>query len=300
MGLEIRKISAKVWKHINDVDGEFILSKFYVKEEFSKFLIVEVYGSKRRAYPINKIEVYNVGGAAETFTTFTALFTRLEALGYPAFYQDGDAPQIPLSNLTDVEIDGLTDGQILKYNALSGKWENADESGGGGTSNLIHYKIHWYNRTQTTGAGAVEFVDGFLAIPANTLQADDKIIVRTQFGDMGDSITTFTSEHVFSDQVRPIYNNNGRIGSSSNNRRTGGFSREIRVVSEGETRQFNQGSTYWTDFYFSGYNSTYNTQNSIFLQNLFTEDTYYNLYVNCPATRDYNVIFTEIYVYRNS
>lgn len=35
-----------------------------------------------------------------------------------------------LAGLTDVDLSSLTNGQILKYNSTSQKWENADESGG--------------------------------------------------------------------------------------------------------------------------------------------------------------------------
>lgn len=36
-----------------------------------------------------------------------------------------------VSDLTDVDLSNLANGQILKYNATSQKWENANESGGG-------------------------------------------------------------------------------------------------------------------------------------------------------------------------
>lgn len=35
-----------------------------------------------------------------------------------------------VSDLTDVDLNDLADGQVLKWNATSQKWENADESGG--------------------------------------------------------------------------------------------------------------------------------------------------------------------------
>lgn len=88
--LQIRKLSNKTWKHVDSIDGAFILTKFYAKEEFNEFLIVESYGAKRRKYLINEIEVYDIGGTAETFANFEDLFLRLEALKYTGFYQDGD------------------------------------------------------------------------------------------------------------------------------------------------------------------------------------------------------------------
>lgn len=41
-----------------------------------------------------------------------------------------------VSALTDVDLESLSDGQILKYNGTSQKWENANESGGGGSSEV--------------------------------------------------------------------------------------------------------------------------------------------------------------------
>ena len=41
-----------------------------------------------------------------------------------------------LVNLTDVALSSPTNGQVLKYNSSTQKWENANESGGGGSSSL--------------------------------------------------------------------------------------------------------------------------------------------------------------------
>lgn len=89
--LKIIKLSTKTWKHNSNVDGDFILTKFYAKQEDNEFLLVETYGAKRRKYLISEIEVYDIGGTAETFSNFTDLFLRLEALKYPAFYVDGES-----------------------------------------------------------------------------------------------------------------------------------------------------------------------------------------------------------------
>jgi len=95
--LKIIKLSTKTWKHNSDVDGDFILTKFYAKQEDNEFLLVETYGSKRRKYLISEIEVYDIGGTAETFSNFTDLFLRLEELKYPAFYVDGEFTFNPAS-----------------------------------------------------------------------------------------------------------------------------------------------------------------------------------------------------------
>ena len=39
-----------------------------------------------------------------------------------------------LAGLTDVDLSNPTNGQVLKYNATTQKWENANESGGGGSA----------------------------------------------------------------------------------------------------------------------------------------------------------------------
>lgn len=41
---------------------------------------------------------------------------------------------INLTDLNDISLSNLTNGQILKYNSTSQKWENANESGGGGST----------------------------------------------------------------------------------------------------------------------------------------------------------------------
>jgi len=90
--LKIIKISEGVWKHWSDKDGFFALTRLYAKMESDKFLIVEYYGAKRYKYVISEIEVYDIGGSAETFANFDDLQIRLKALnyiGYDANYSGG-------------------------------------------------------------------------------------------------------------------------------------------------------------------------------------------------------------------
>jgi len=128
--LKIIKLSTKTWKHNSDVDGDFILTKFYAKQEDNDFLLVESYGAKRRKYKINEIEVYDIGGSAETFADFDALFLRLEVLKYPAFYIDGEILTEFLSNdistytpattpLVGTELALIDDGTGFKKVAVS-------------------------------------------------------------------------------------------------------------------------------------------------------------------------------------
>lgn len=53
-----------------------------------------------------------------------------------------------LSALTDTAVSSPSNGQVLKYNSTSGKWENANESGGGGTSEYFVVEI---DDNQVTG-----------------------------------------------------------------------------------------------------------------------------------------------------
>ena len=57
----------------------------------------------------------------------------------------------PIGSLTDVDITSVSNGQILKYNSTSEKWENANESGGGGGG------IDYSTTEQDTG---IDWIDG--------------------------------------------------------------------------------------------------------------------------------------------
>lgn len=125
---KIIKISDKNWKFYNAIDGFFRITKFYAKEEFSKFLLVEVYGAKRRKYAINEIEVYDIGGTAETFSNFDDLFERLAFLKFPAFYVDGEFTFNPasydLSEFANAETDKFIKESEVLSNDIS-KYANA-------------------------------------------------------------------------------------------------------------------------------------------------------------------------------
>lgn len=88
--LQIKKKSLRTWEHIDSQLGMFILSKFEFSTGTETFQVVEANGAKRRIYNISDIEVFDIGGAAETFGTVTQLSLRLEELKYPGFYRDGD------------------------------------------------------------------------------------------------------------------------------------------------------------------------------------------------------------------
>lgn len=90
MGLEIRKITDRVWKHVPSDGNEFIFSKLYCKCVGEKFRVVEYGGSILKEYDVTYVSIYDIGGSEETFETANELMQRLEALGYIGFFYDGE------------------------------------------------------------------------------------------------------------------------------------------------------------------------------------------------------------------
>ena len=90
--IEIRKKTSKVWQHVTNDFGTYIVSKMYCKTDGNTFKITEHGGAKRGEYDITEVTIYDdsVGGGAETFATPLLLMKRLEALSYVGFYYDGD------------------------------------------------------------------------------------------------------------------------------------------------------------------------------------------------------------------
>jgi len=61
-----------------------------------------------------------------------------------------------ISDLTDVDLDNLSDGQVLKWNATTQKWENANESGGGGAG---YTETTLFTGTYRTTSGEITLND---------------------------------------------------------------------------------------------------------------------------------------------
>lgn len=131
--LIIRKHSAKVWEHIpSDQPTPFYLSKFYVSLDDNKIRIVEQGESKRNAYSVFNITIEVVGGGTFTgFTSASALLEKLEELGYPAFYKDGELVFTPenvankATNLTSPNNTTYPTTQAV-VNGLDGRLPNAE------------------------------------------------------------------------------------------------------------------------------------------------------------------------------
>lgn len=184
--LQIKKKSTFTWEHI-DIDlGVFILSKFYFSADGTKFQVVEKGGSKRRIYDISEIEVYDIGGTAETFINTTLLSIRLEALSYPAFnFANGfpDAPAdsniygrknngwfiIDLSSKQDVltetnfgafadtlniKLTPSANDEIVTLDSLTGKAVTIEYSSFSGSSNQRHIEVirAWNQSTVATAS----------------------------------------------------------------------------------------------------------------------------------------------------
>ena len=76
------------------------------------------------------------------------------------YYSEQTNPDA-LANMTDVDIDSPTAGQVLKYNSTSNKWENAAEGGGGGTSaQNVSYDNTASSLTATNVQDAIDEVEG--------------------------------------------------------------------------------------------------------------------------------------------
>jgi hypothetical protein len=130
--LEIRKKSLKTWLHIDNIAGDFIISKFYFNSDINQFQIVEQGQSKRYIYDVLNITVYDDTGAGtpETFATITELSLRLEALKYPAFFNEGQSLIEAFTDLTDTPNSYIGEaGRIVKVKVGEDGLEFGDASG---------------------------------------------------------------------------------------------------------------------------------------------------------------------------
>ena len=98
MSLVIRKKGVKNFFHYFTIDGtEFVYSAsdLVIIFENTKAKLRSLTGrpiALKDGYLVNEITVFDdsTGGGAETFANFITLQSRLIALGYPAYYQDGE------------------------------------------------------------------------------------------------------------------------------------------------------------------------------------------------------------------
>lgn len=106
-----------------------------------------------------------------------------------AFYQcvnAGGGGASALEDLTDVDIVNLSNGQILKYNATSQKWENADESGGGSTPDIRLFEALTYAEVKASGSPTASFTvnDNVLTSTASSMSNSETNILSTDTIDL--------------------------------------------------------------------------------------------------------------------
>lgn len=83
---------------------------------------------------------------------------------YQEFSEDsGGGGSSTLSGLTDVDISNPTDGQMLVYNAESGKWENGEGGGGSGGVRVIDGVYSEKDYEISTTITAAEMLAAYLA-----------------------------------------------------------------------------------------------------------------------------------------
>lgn len=226
--LKIYKVETNLFRHEPSDRNNWFVSSFYCKVDGNYFQVVESGGSKRGEYLFSDVEVYDIGGSAETFATPQLLMQRLKAIGYTGFFREGEATPPPLADLEDVSITGVTNGQVLKYNDSTSQWENANESGGGGGGyiELIH--------KQTTDQSLVSLSASIVTlysylIPANTYAVGDVVRLRAISKKSGTTagyitrITVGTNNNPATDAVLGITN------TSTNNRLVGLLDRSFIV-----------------------------------------------------------------------
>ena len=85
----------------------------------------------------NKLSAIQPNATATSFTqtlvSGTAVGTiTINGTAYTIYAPAASGGASALNDLSDVTLASPSNGQVLKYNSTTGKWENADESGGGG------------------------------------------------------------------------------------------------------------------------------------------------------------------------
>jgi hypothetical protein len=151
--LELRKKSNKVWLNKANDQPESIISKFYVTVDGLEFQVVEQGQARRNKYLLGNITVYDdtSGGVAETFSTITALMLRLEALKYPAFFNEGESLIDAFTDLTDTPSDYLGQaGKAVKVKTDESGLEFGDPSG-------FNFQVNKKGETPIANVNQIEF-----------------------------------------------------------------------------------------------------------------------------------------------
>lgn len=94
----------------------------------------------------NNADLY-VKYTAGTPNVVDALYVKISG-AWSEIETGGGTGATDLDDLSDVALSSPSNGQVLKYNSTTGKWENANESGGGGTSSYFVIEVE---DNQSTG-----------------------------------------------------------------------------------------------------------------------------------------------------
>lgn len=123
------------------VDVDVINSNYDKIDEFAGLAITDAnYVHTDNNYTTtekNKLSAIQPNATATSFTqtlvSGTAVGTiTINGTAYTIYAPAASGGSSALNDLSDVTLASPSNGQVLKYNATTGKWENANESGGGG------------------------------------------------------------------------------------------------------------------------------------------------------------------------
>lgn len=123
------------------VDVDVINSNYDKIDEFAGLAITDAnYVHTDNNYTTTEKSKLSAIQPNATATSFTQTLVSGTAVGtitingtdYVIYAPSSSGGASALNDLSDVTLASPSNGQVLKYNATTGKWENADESGGGG------------------------------------------------------------------------------------------------------------------------------------------------------------------------
>ena len=102
---------------------------------------------------INADEAGGTTSVELTYAQYQALTPEQKSDPTKVYYvTDYPASGIAVDDLTDVDLTNISDGQILKWNATSQKWQNANESGGGNGGGYATFRQNFSCNVNSTDA----------------------------------------------------------------------------------------------------------------------------------------------------
>lgn len=120
----------RVKEALEDKSKPLVLHDLIVDDDGTQILIGDTIIDRANAKVDASKAVFFIGVGSYSIKVTVTLAGALNADYFE--YAGGASEVSDLSDLDDIALNDLSDGQILKYNSTTGKWENADESGGGG------------------------------------------------------------------------------------------------------------------------------------------------------------------------